>query len=252
MHTLPTRIGVLVPSLDPVVEHDLQRFAPHCLSFHVGRLDQPASGKTANDDGLSRMCDQAPERARALADLGAELIMFCCTSASFFKGKGWDIELAGRIEDAVGVPALTTSTAVAAALNALDIDSAFMLTPYGESINQREQAFFRAHGVAIADYTSFHCELSHEIDKITPAAIIDRVLAHGDAIEQCDGVFISCTALRAMETITTLEATLGKPVVTSNAAALWAALAKLNIDTQSVPCGRLFQQGMAQGMEQVA
>ena len=28
METLPTRIGVLVPSLDPVVEHDLQRFLP--------------------------------------------------------------------------------------------------------------------------------------------------------------------------------------------------------------------------------
>ena len=37
METLPTRIGVLVPSLDPVVEHDFQRFLPaaHLVLTHT-------------------------------------------------------------------------------------------------------------------------------------------------------------------------------------------------------------------------
>ena len=71
MLTLPVRIGVLVPSLDPVVEHDFQRFMPAAASFHVARLDQSAASKPANDESLARMCDQAPARARPLADLGA-------------------------------------------------------------------------------------------------------------------------------------------------------------------------------------
>ena len=70
MQTLPTRIGVLVPSLDPVVEHDFQRFLPAAASFHIARLDQPTTAKPANDESLTRMCDLAPERARSLADLG--------------------------------------------------------------------------------------------------------------------------------------------------------------------------------------
>ena len=149
MHTLPVRIGVLMPSLDPVVEHDFQRFLPAAASFHVARLDQPATARPASDESLTRMCDQAPERARPLADLGAELILFCCTSASFFRGFGWDRELAGRIEAATGVPALTTSSAVAEAFAALGVRRAFMVTPYPRSINEREQAFFNAHGVEI-------------------------------------------------------------------------------------------------------
>ena len=242
MQTLPIRIGVLVPSLDPVVEHDFHRFLPAAASFHVARLDQPTTSKPANDASLTRMCDQAPQRAQPLAVLGAELILFCCTSASFFRGFGWDRELAGRIEAAVGVPALTTSSAVAEALAALDIRRAFMVTPYGRSINEREQAFFNAHGVEIPEFTSFECRYSRDIDKVTPGAIVERVLAHRAAIDDCDGVFVSCTALRAMETVEHLEAELDKPVVTSNASALWAALRRVDVDGYDVPAGRLYRR----------
>ena len=252
METLPVRIGVLVPSLDPVVEHDFQRFMPAAASFHVARLDQSASSKPANDESLARMCDQAPERARPLVDLGAELIMFCCTSGSFLKGFGWDRELARRIEEAAGVPALTTSSAVAEALAALGIRRAFMVTPYPRAANEREQAFFSAHGVEIPAFASFECERSSDIDKVTPAAILERVLAHRAAIDDCDGVFVSCTALRAMETVEHLEAELDKPVVTSNASALWAALRRLDVDGHDVPAGRLFRIAAESGPAQAA
>ena len=244
MQTLPVRIGVLVPSLDPVVEHDFQRFLPSAASLHVARLDQAATSKPANDASLARMCDQAPQRAQPLADLGAELILFCCTSASFFRGFGWDREIAGRIEAAAGVPVLTTSTAVAEAFAALGIRRAFMVTPYRRSTNEREQAFFNAHGVEIPEFTSFECGHSRDIDKVTPGAIVERVLAHRAAIDDCDGVFVSCTALRAMETVEHLEAQLDKPVVTSNASALWAALRRVKIDGCGVPAGRLYRSAV--------
>ena len=252
MQNLPTRIGVLVPSLDPVVEYDFQRFIPAAASFHVARLDQATSSRPGAEESLTRMCDQAPERAQSLADLGAELIMFCCTSASFFRGFGWDRELAGRIEKAVGVPALTTSSAVAEAFADLGIGRAFMVTPYPRAINEREQAFFNAHGVEIPAFTSFECGHSHDIDKVTPGAIVERVLAHRTAIDDCDGVFVSCTALRAMETVEHLEVELDKPVVTSNASALWAALRRLNIDGTSVPAGRLYRSAAEAGSAQAA
>ena len=252
MQTLPTRIGVLVPSLDPVVEHDFQRFLPATASFHVARLDQPTSSRPGNDESLTRMCDQAPERAQPLAALGAELIMFCCTSASFFRGFGWDRELAGRIEEAVGVPALTTSSAVAEAFAALGIGRAFMVTPYPRSINEREQAFFNAHGIEIPKCSSFECEHSHDIDKVTPGAIVERVLARRTEIDDCEGVFVRCPALRSMETVEHLEAELDKPVVTSNACAMWAALRRLNIDGSGVPAGRLYRCAAEAGLVRAA
>ena len=241
MKTLPTRIGLLVPSLDPVVEHDFQRFLPAAVSFHVARLLESADAKVVNDEALTVLCDAAPEVARPLAGLGAELIVFCCTSGSFFKGYGWDRELAAIIESEVGVAALTTSTAVAEALGAVGAKRAFMVTPYPHNVNEAEVAFFGAHGVEIDSFTSFECTRSLDIDKITPHEIVERVLANREAIATCDAVFVSCTALRSMDTIETLERELDKPVVTSNASTIWATLRRLGLDTSGVPAGRLYR-----------
>ena len=40
-------------------------------------------------------------------------------------------------------------------------------------------------------------------------------------IAAADAVFVSCTALPALDVVAELEARLGKPVVTANQAALW-------------------------------
>ena len=81
---------------------------------------------------------------------------------------------------------------------------------------------------------------------------MERVLAHRAAVDDCDGVFVSCTALRAMETVEHLEAELDKPVVTSNASALWAALRRLKVDGHDVPAGRLYRIAAESGSARAA
>ena len=182
------------------------------------------------------MCDQAPERARPLADLGAELIMFCCTSGSFLKGFGW------------GPGARATHRGGGRCPGAHHVErgrrgarrARYPARLHGHAVpacRQRAASgrFFSAHGVEIPALASFECTHSRDIDKVTPDAIVERVLAHRAAIDDCDGVFVSCTALRAMETVEHLEAELDKPVVTSNASALWAALRRLDVDGHGVP-----------------
>lgn len=252
MSPLPRRIGVLVPSLDPVVEHDLQRYLPPTLSFHVARLIQARDAKPATDESLEGMCAAAPGLAIELAGLEPELILFCCTSGSFFKGVGWDRKLAAQIADACGVPTLTTSTAVLDAFGALGAHRAFMVTPYPAATNVREQKFFGDQGIEIPAFTSFECANSSDIDKITSATILERVLASRADIKGCDSIFVSCTALRAMDTIEALEDALGLPVVTSNAATIWRAHHALGIDPAGVCTGRLFQTPFGQSQSQVA
>ena len=130
---------------------------------------------------------------------------------------------------------------MAEALGAVGAKRAFMVTPYPHNMNEREVTFFEAHGVEINSFTSFECALSQDIDKITPHEIVERVLANREAIEACDAVFVSCTALRSMDTIETLERELNKPVVTSNASTIWAALKRIGLDTSGVPGGRLYR-----------
>jgi maleate cis-trans isomerase len=58
--------------------------------------------------------------------------------------------------------------------------------------------------------------------------------------DDADAMFISCTGLHVMGIIEILERDLGKPVVTSNQATLWAALKKLGIHERIEGLGKLF------------
>jgi maleate cis-trans isomerase len=57
-----------------------------------------------------------------------------------------------------------------------------------------------------------------------------------------DGYFLSCTNTRMIEAINNLEQDLGKPVISSNQATLWACLKKLGIMHTNKALGRLFHQ----------
>jgi len=48
-------------------------------------------------------------------------------------------------------------------------------------------------------------------------------------VPEAEAIFISCTAWRTIEIIDLLEKDLGKPVITSNQATMWAILKSLNI-----------------------
>lgn len=241
MFPTPRRIAILIPASDPVVEMDFRTFLPKEVCFHIGRFPQGPQAKTAAFDSMNGMVEGVPAVAKMMTQVDPEMILFCCTAASFFKGYGWDKEIVRRIEEATGVPATTTSTSVAEALRAVGAKRVFMVTPYRAEINRIEVQFFKDHGVEVAHSTTFDCPQSRDIDKINPQAIIDRVLEHRAQVDACDTVFISCTALRSMETIETLEGRLGKPVVTSNAAALWVTLRRLGVDGSRVPAGRIFR-----------
>ncbi|MEP0324600.1 MAG: ectoine utilization protein EutA, partial [Bauldia litoralis] len=57
--------------------------------------------------------------------------------------------------------------------------------------------------------------------------------------ERSEGLFISCTALRAAEVVATIEAACGVPVVTSNQASAWMCVRLAGIDRPIAGYGRL-------------
>ncbi len=59
--------------------------------------------------------------------------------------------------------------------------------------------------------------------------------------EKAQLLVVSCTDYRALEAVPALEARLGKPVVTSNSALMYACLRRLEIDSGAPAIGgRLF------------
>ena len=180
--------------------------------------------------------------AHDLAQTYPEVIVYGCTSGSFITGAENDTAIADKIETLTGIPAITTSTAVRKALHAVGARRVFMVTPYPETINQQEAAFLNHHGVTVAGWDTFNCRTSEEIREVDSGEVKAMVLKHREDVTDCDGVFISCTQLFTMDQIDSIEAELGRPVVSSNQACLWAALRHKKIESRGLGAGRLLEE----------
>jgi maleate isomerase len=237
----PRRLGLLVPASDMVSEVDFHNHLPPSVVFYTARLHQPKDsgiGTAANYQGL---VDSAPDAAKSVALANPELLVYSCTSGSFFKGPNWHRELSDMLEKAAGIPTVTTSTAVITALSSLKARTVFLASPYPDSVNQAEAEFLKSHGFQITAMLNFGCTKSQEIYRITPDDIVKAVLARRAEIKRNDVLFLTCTGLRAVDAVETLERELELPVVTSNSSALWLAMTRLRVDTTKTRVGRLFR-----------
>ena len=76
--------------------------------------------------------------------------------------------------------------------------------------------------------------------RIEKASILDAAISLGRS-DEVDGVFISCTSLRAAEIIEQAEEILGKPVTASNHALAWHLLRLAGISDELDGFGSLFK-----------
>ncbi|MEO0632483.1 MAG: ectoine utilization protein EutA, partial [Planctomycetota bacterium] len=83
-----------------------------------------------------------------------------------------------------------------------------------------------------------------DIARVDVESIVDIALAANRP--DAEGIFLSCTALRALDAIPIIEARLGKPVISSNQASLWRLLQLSGLAPSRVACGRLFEK-LAEG-----
>ena len=130
-------------------------------------------------------------------------------------------------------------TACKAALTALGLRRIALVTPYPPEVTLEMQANLRTAGFDIMAVASFNQSDDFTVARISRASILNAVLTIG-AREEIDGVFVSCTSLRALAIIPDAEAQLGKPVISSNQALAWHLMRLADLTHQSAGCGQLF------------
>lgn len=231
------RIGLITLATDTGVLPEIQRVMPPGVQAYPAPITLPRGEVTPEALAEMLATDELEEAARKLAWTGVQVILFACTSGSLVHGAGWDRELIGRIERATGIPATTTTTAVLAALRSVGATSLAIATPYLPELNEIERRFFEAAGFQVAAIGGLSCATDQEIGRLGPEDAM-RVVAAVDS-PAADAIFISCTNFHVLEAIERLEATRGKPVVTSNQAGAWATLRMLGIADAIPGYGRL-------------
>jgi maleate cis-trans isomerase len=227
------RVGVILPSGNTSVEPELTAMAPRGVRFFFTRA--ALTGSTEQE--LLDMAAGAPAAARLLAHARVDRIIFHCTGVTTYAPEIGE-RIRSEIESLTGIPTFVTADAVIAALQALQARRIALLTPYVEHVQEREKAFLKGRNIDIVLDRALGLSTNREMDALEPAFLAQFV--NDNATAAAEAYFLSCTALRSAGVIARLEAELGRPVITSNQAAVWYALASVGVQGEPAAFGRLF------------
>ncbi len=230
------RIGLLALSNDLATERDFINMRPSDeVALFVSRIP--------NDDicSVERLREMEPELTRATDLLipGSRLdsIAYSCTSGTVVLG--YDKVVQRIHASRPGIPVAAPITAALAALNGFGARKIAVLTPYADDVNEQIFQYVVERGIEIVAFTSFHCASNDSMAKISPQAILAAAI-QADRPD-ADALFISCTAIRAVEVLDAIEQAIDKPVISANQALFWQAL-RATGNTQSVAgYGRLLR-----------
>jgi maleate isomerase len=214
------RLGLLLPSSGTVQEVDFYRRVPSHVTVHAARMRLPAT--TEADE--ARMLDAHVMPAAAdLAAIRPDLVVFSCTSAGALRGREYEARLCEEIAAAARAPVVSTMEAVRQELARLGVRSVVVVTPYPETLTRPVRAGLEADGLTVSVACGLGLTDSLEIAAVPPDAIA-RFAVETFRRGPADAVFVACCTFRAFDARNVIATALGVPVVTSNQAALNAAL----------------------------
>ena len=237
-HGARAALGLIVLREDQTMEAEChQMLNLPGIALHCARIPCAAE---ISPEHLAAMQQDLAQAAARLPSANFAAIGFGCTSGSCVMGER---EVARLVQTAhpqaqVSNPLLAVKTA----LRALNIKRLALVAPYTPEVSAGLCQALEAEGVSIVNSGSFEQADDRHVARITPQSCLDAVLAVGEGAA-CEGVFLSCTNLRALGIIEQAEARLGVPVITSNQALVWHLLRLAGVEDGVTGAGRLLQTG---------
>lgn len=234
------KVGVLVPYTNCNLEPDMQLLCPDSVTMHFERMggydvdEIPGSAQMA---GLGT--SDITETLRLIAGVRPAAVIYGCTSATLTHGTTFDTDLSARIAQVSGSVSITAAGALVSAIKTLGATRVGFASPYLGEVNDQAVAFLRSEGIQTVARADIGRALgNYGQGELTPDEVFDLALQcnHEDA----EAIVLSCTDMRAVEAIAKIEQAVGKPVVSSNQAIVFALCKALALDAPRFAAGRLF------------
>ena len=231
------RIGVVAPFTNTNLEADFALLRPAGVSCHVARAGGYDPDAIPDSERMRAFARAGLDDALALLlPARPDVILYGCTSATLSMGPDDDRDFRARIEDRAGVPAVTAAGALVEALDDLGAETVGFCSPYTEALNREAAAFLEACGKRAVRSVYVGEDLDNDGQNGLEPREVFALGLRADC-EEADAIVMSCTDMRAVETIEALEARVGKPVVASNQAMFHVAFGRLGLPDRTM--GRL-------------
>lgn len=231
---MPRHFGMLIPSTNTTCEIEFGHLPPD-LQVHTARLGKDG----ATPFHPSRDADVIYQ-SKMLGDARVEVIALIQTSASLF-ADDYDAVAIKRMTEASKVPALTSAQAIGRALRALGTLRVAIATPYSEEVIGRAKHYYETkYGISVIATQTLGASDAYLIGKMD-AGVVQTAF---DRIDRPDieALMVPGGNFPTMDSIASWEQRFGKPVITTNQAALWAILKQMKIATPLAGRGRLLEQ----------
>lgn len=227
--------GVLIPSTNTTVEIEYSHLLPPSLQLHVGRLLTSGNGPFAPSKD-----EDIDYQSRLLATARVEVISLAQTSASLF-ADDYDANTTSRITAAAKVPAITSAQAIGQAIRALGTTRIALVSPYSQPVIERAKQYYETKfSLSVVAMEGFAATDSYMIGKLGPENA-------RDAFARIDRPEIDCFVVPGgnfptMSFVPAWEQELGKPVITTNGAALWSMMHIMGARNPLPNLGRLLAE----------
>lgn len=211
------RIGLIVLQTDQTIEHEFaQMMQGRGIALYHARIP---NAMEVSPETLRQMQLDLPATAALLpASFGFDAVGYACTSGATMIGEQRVDEVIRAVHPQAGTS--NPITACKAALSALGLRRIALVTPYPPEVTLEMQANLRAAGFDTTAVASFDQSDDFTVARITADSILNAATLVG-ARPEVDGVFVSCTSLRALGILEEAEARIGKPVIASNQVLAW-------------------------------
>jgi maleate cis-trans isomerase len=227
--------GVLIPSTNTTVEIEYTHHLPATLQFHIGRL-----GKGGNTPFSPSRDEDVIYQSKLLGDAKVEVVALAQTSASLFDDD-YDTKVKALMSRNAGVPAVTSAEAIGEAVLALGMKRVGIVTPYSTQVIENAKRYYeRKYGLQVVGMEGFGATDAYAIGKLDANMAFEGLRrVDTPAIEV---LIVPGGNFPTMPWIAPWERALGKPVITTNQAALWGALGVMKLNDPLPGFGRLLEQ----------
>lgn len=231
------RLGVILPSINTVVEPWYNATVPAGVSVHAARmfmapdLTPERVIEMDNTEGLSAV--------RQIASCRPAAIGYCCTASSVIQGADYDCTLRAEIERVSGGKATTATHAILAGLAKLGARKVSIVSPYTDEVDATEHRFFSDAGLDVVSGANLGIRGTFELAKPTPEELYQLALRGWDG--KAEALIMTCLNTRSHLVVDAIEREIGKPVVTSTQATLWMLLRQAGIHDPIAGFGRLME-----------
>ena len=230
------RIGLLALSTDLTIERDFQSIC-HSLPINLF-VNRIHNENPLTKENLLKMYDQLESiTEKILPGEKINTVAYGCTSGTIAIGED---KVKEKIQLAKpGCHVTTPITSAIKAFNKMNIKKVAVFTPYPESVNKTISEYLIKKNIEVMSFSTFNLDLDVDFARVDPK-YLSEILTKLN-MNDADALFVSCTALPALEILDEVEKKINKLVFSSNQTLIWDTIRSVGYKSSVEGYGKLLK-----------